>query len=137
MPIEDDNLLRSILTSARTIAVVGASNKPYRDSNRITDLLIHRGFAVYPVNPAYAETNGVKCHPDLRSIQRPIDIVNVFRNPAALKEIVDDAIAVKAKTLWLQYGVVNEVEAERAERAGIQVVMDHCIAVDLGRLVRR
>ena len=136
MPIESDTTIRDILTTAKTIAVVGASNKPYRDANRIADLLIRAGYAVFPVNPAYSETNGVKCYPDLKSVPVPIDIVDVFRNPEAVDEVADEAIAVKAKTLWLQLGVVNEPAARRAEAAGMQVIMDHCIAVDLRRLIR-
>jgi predicted CoA-binding protein len=137
MPIESDDTIRTILTTAKTIAVVGASNKPYRDANRITDVLIRAGYDVYPVNPAYSETNGLKCYPDLKSVPVPIDIVDVFRNPEAVDEIVDETLAAQAKTLWLQLGVVNESAAKRAEAGGVQVVMDHCIAIDLRRLVPR
>ncbi len=134
MPIEDDAAIRRILQTAKTVAVVGASTKPYRDSNRIADFLIRQGYTVIPVNPAYAETNGLKCYPDLRSVPVPIDIVDVFRNPDEIDDTVDEAIAVKARTLWLQLGVVNEAAARRAEAAGIQVIMDHCIAIDYQRL---
>jgi predicted CoA-binding protein len=136
MPIENDAEIRNILMRAKTIAVVGASDKPYRDSNRIAEYLMRKGYTVYPVNPAYKETNGVQCYPDLASLPVPVDIVDVFRNSNAVDEVVTQAISVKAKTVWLQYGVVNEVAASRAESAGIAVIMDHCIAVDYGRLVR-
>jgi predicted CoA-binding protein len=136
VPIESDIEIKAILTSAKTIAVVGASNKPYRDSNRIADVLIRAGYDVYPVNPAYAQTNDVKCYPDLRSIPVPIDIVDVFRKPEVVDEIVDEALAVKAKVLWLQLGVINEAAARRAEQGGMKVIMDHCIAVDHRRLMR-
>lgn len=136
MPIEDDEKIREILATATTIAVVGASNKPYRDSRRIAGYLKHHGYSVVPVNPNYAEVDGEKCYPDIESIGRPIDIVDVFRNPAAVGEIINQAIAVKAKTVWLQSGVINEKAARKAEAAGLQVVMDHCIAIDHSRLIR-
>jgi uncharacterized protein len=136
MPIEDDKKIKEILTSAKTIAVVGASNKTYRDSNRIGIFLKHKGYTIIPVNPNYTEIDGEKCFSDLKSIGRKIDIVNVFRNPEAVDEIADEAIIVKAKTLWLQLGVVNQLAAEKAEKAGVHVIMDHCIAVDYSRLMR-
>ena len=136
MPIEDDNKIKEILTTAKTIAVVGASSKPLRDSHRILQYLKREGFKVIPVNPKYTEIDGVKCFPDLESIGIPIDIVDVFRNPDAVDEIVAEAIAVKAKTIWLQLGVVNGTAARKAEKAGLQVVMNHCIAIDHSRLAR-
>lgn len=136
MPIHSDDEIRAILRTTKTIAVVGASNKPFRDSNGIADHLIRAGYDVIPVNPAYQETNGRKCYPDLGSIGRPVDMVDVFRNPDAVDEVVDQAIAVKAKVLWLQLGVVNEAAATRAEEAGITVIMDRCISVEYSRLMR-
>jgi uncharacterized protein len=136
MPIEDDKRIKDILMAARTIAVVGASNKPLRDSHRIMQYLKREGYIVVPVNPAYHQIDGEKCFPDLISVQRPIDIVDVFRNPDAVDAIVEEAIAVKMKTLWFQLGVVNAVAARKAEQAGLQVVMDHCIAIDHSRLIR-
>jgi predicted CoA-binding protein len=136
VPIEQDEDLREILRTARSIAVVGASNKPYRDAHGIADMLIRAGYDVIPVNPAYPETNGRTCYPTLQAIGRPVDIVDVFRNPDAVDEVVDDAIAAGARVLWLQLGVVNEPAALRAEAAGLRVVMDRCIAVEHRRLVR-
>ncbi len=135
MPIEDERTIESILRTARTIAVVGASPKPWRDSSSISHFLIAKGYEVYPVNPGHEVLYDRKCYKDLKSIPAPIDIVDVFRNPEAAAEVVDEAIAVKAKTVWLQLGVVNEKAAEKAEQAGLQVVMDHCIAVDHARLI--
>ena len=135
MPIEDDGRIRDLLSSAATIAVVGASPKPYRDSNSIADFLIRQGYEVYPVNPAYTETNGRTCYPNLASIPRPIDIVDVFRRPDAVDEIVDQAIAVHAKAVWLQLGATNEAATARAERAGLAVVMERCISVEYRRLL--
>jgi uncharacterized protein len=136
MPIEDDKKIKDILMTARTIAVVGASNKPLRDSHRIMQYLKRERYVVIPVNPTYSEIDGEKCFPDLASVHSPIDIVDVFRNPDAVDEIVEEAIAVKTKTLWLQLGVVRAAAARKAEQAGIQVIMDHCIAIDHSRLIR-
>lgn len=136
MPLQDDAVIASVLRSSRTIAVVGASPKPWRDSGSITRYLMQRGYDVYPVNPAYNELFGKKCYKDLESIPVPIDIVDVFRNPDALDSVVEEAIAVKAKTLWFQLGVINAKAAVKAERAGLQVIMDHCIAVDHSRLIK-
>jgi predicted CoA-binding protein len=136
MPIDDDKKIKEIFSSAKTIAVVGASNKPLRDSHRIMQYLKREGFIVLPVNPMYTEIDGEKCYPNLLSIGKPIDIVDVFRNPDAVDEIVVEAIAVKAKTIWLQLGVVHAAAARKAETAGLQVVMDHCIAIDHSRLMR-
>ncbi len=136
MPIDDDKRITEILKTAKTIAVVGASSKPWRDSSRIAQVLMEEGYEVFPVNPNYPEVLGKKCYPDLKSVPSKIDIVDVFRNPKQVDEIIDDAIAVKARTVWMQLGVVNEQAAHRAELAGLQVVMDHCIAVDHARLMR-
>ena len=136
MPIDDDEAIRRILKSAKTIAVVGASTKPWRDSNSIMQFLIDQGYKVFPVNPKYSEVLGITCAPDLSSVPEKIDIVDVFRRPEVLDEIVDDALEVGVKTLWLQVGVVNETAAERAERAGLNVIMDRCIRIDHQRLLR-
>jgi predicted CoA-binding protein len=136
MPIEDDKAIETILRKARTIAVVGASPKPGRDSGVIASFLAGKGYTVIPVNPAYQEVLGMKCYPDLASIGSPVDIVDVFRNPNEVMPIIDEAIATGAKTVWMQLGVINDEAAEKAEGAGIQVIMDRCIAVDHRRLVR-
>lgn len=135
MPIEDEHTIRQILEESRTIAVVGASQKPWRDSNSIARFLIRQGYVVYPVNPRYEEIDGVKCYPDVKSIPARIDIVDVFRQSSAVPDIVDDAVSAEAKILWLQFGVIHEEAAEKAEQAGLQVIMDHCIAVDHRQLV--
>jgi uncharacterized protein len=137
MPIDDDNKIKEILATVHTIAVVGASSRPLRDSHRIIQYLKREGYTVISVNPMYTEIDGEKCYPNLTSIGKPIDIVDVFRNPDAVDEIVEEAIAVRAKTIWLQLGVVNAAAAKRAEKAGLQVIMDHCIAIDHSRLMRQ
>ncbi|MBI3005198.1 MAG: CoA-binding protein [Ignavibacteriales bacterium] len=135
MPFDDDATLRKILKEAKTIAVVGASEKPWRDSKNIAEFLIREGYDVIPVNPKYETVLGRTCYPDLQSVPQRVDIVDVFRNPEHLDEIVKGAIETKAKTMWLQLGVVNEEAAWKAEEAGIQVVMDRCILVDHRRLM--
>jgi predicted CoA-binding protein len=136
MPIEDDNLIREILTKAKTIAVVGASDKPLRDSGRIAEYLKREGYRVIPVNPAYSEVGGEKCYPDLASIGTPVDIADVFRNPETLESVVDDAIASGTGTIWFQLGVINPSAALKAEKAGLKVVMNHCISIDHSRLIK-
>ena len=136
MPIEDDKLIGSILQSARTIAVVGASPKPGRDSGTIAAFLVARGYNVFPVNPMYDDVRGMRCYPDLKSIGKPVDIVDIFRKPDEVLPITDEAIAIGAKTVWMQLGVINHGAAAKAEQAGLQVIMDRCIAVDYRRLVR-
>jgi predicted CoA-binding protein len=135
MPIHDSDGIRKILQEARTIAVVGASPKPWRDSNSISHFLVGKGYTVYPVNPKYTEIEGAQCYPDVKSIPEKIDIVDVFRQSTAIPGVVTDAIAAGAKILWLQYGVIHEVAAAEAEQAGLKVVMDHCIAVDHRQLL--
>lgn len=136
MLIEDDDAIRKILIEAKTIAVVGASEKPWRDSNSIMRFLIDVGYKVFPVNPHYSEVLEIPCASDLSRVPRGIDIVDVFRRPEALGSIVDEAITNGAKTLWLQLGVVNDNAAKKAEQAGMNVIMDHCIRMDHRRLVR-
>jgi predicted CoA-binding protein len=135
MPIDRDDKLREILLESRTIAVVGASQKPWRDSNRIMQFLMNAGYEVHPVNPAYDEVLGRRCYPDLGTVPASIDIVDVFRNASAVPEITRAAVAAKAKTLWLQSGIIHTEAASQAEEAGLQVVMDRCIAVDYRRLI--
>jgi predicted CoA-binding protein len=136
MPIEDDDAIREILGGAKTIAVVGASVKPWRDSNSVMQFLIEAGYKVFPVNPKYSEVLRIPCVPNLSHVPKGIDIVDVFRRSEALDLIVDEAIANGAKTLWTQFGVVDVKAAAKAEQAGMKVIMDHCIRVDHRRLLR-
>lgn len=125
-----DEELKNLLTNAKTIAVVGASPKPYRDSGAIAEYLGKKGYTVYPVNPKYEEILGMKSYPDLRSIPVKVDIVDIFRNPDDVEPVIDEAIAIGAKAVWMQLGVVNEAAATKAEAAGLDVIMDRCIAVE-------
>jgi len=136
VPIEDEKTIASILKNAKTIAVVGASPKPWRDSGSIGQYLIHKGYEVFPVNPKYEEVLGRKCYSDLKSIPKKIDIVDIFRNPDQVEPVIDEAISIKAGTVWMQLGVVNKKAAQKAKKAGLNVVMDHCIAVEHSRLIK-
>jgi predicted CoA-binding protein len=134
-----DGEIRRILSNPTTVAVVGCSDSPARDSLRIAILLKNKGFKVIPVNPslqpeALMKVLGQRCYPDLQSIPEPVEIVDVFRRSDFLPEVVSQAIAKGAKILWCQLGVVDLAQAERATRAGMTVVMDRCPAIEYGRL---
>ena len=128
--VTTDEQIKELLGTAKTIAVVGASPKPWRDSGEIASFLKRKGYTVYPVNPKYDEVLGMKCLPDLKSIPVPIDIVDIFRNPDDVEPVIDEAIAIGAKSVWMQLGVVNDHAAAKAEQAGLAVVMDRCIAIE-------
>ncbi|WP_242414827.1 CoA-binding protein [Sphingomonas panni] len=132
----DDDGIRTLLTEARTIALVGASDRPDRASYGVMAYLQQRGYRVIPVNPQITgeHLHGEFVFRDLDQIGEKIDIVDVFRNSAAAGEVVDAAIAAGAKAVWMQLGVVNEAAAARAEAAGLQVVMDRCPKIEIPRL---
>jgi predicted CoA-binding protein len=115
--------VREILTTAKTIAVVGLSDKPDRDSHRVAAYLQRAGYRIIPVNPAVAEVLGERSYASLRDVPEKIDVVDVFRRADAVPPIVDDAIAVGAKAVWMQDGVVHNEAAEKARAAGLKVVM--------------
>jgi predicted CoA-binding protein len=134
-----DAEIRAILSHPATVAVLGCSDNPARDSLRIAMLLMRKGFRVIPVNPrlesdALMDALGERCYPDLASIPGAVEIVDVFRRPEHLPEIAEAAIAKGARVLWCQLGVVNLKAAERAQSAGLTVVMDRCPAIEYGRL---
>jgi len=131
-----DDELRDLLTNARTIAMVGASDRPNRPSHGVMKILQDHGYRVLPVNPQITgeHVHGEYVWRELSQIGVPIDIVDIFRRPEAAGEAVDQAIAVGAKAVWLQLGVVNPEAAARAEAAGLKVVMDRCPAIELRRL---
>ena len=111
----------------RTIAVVGISDDPARPSNFVARFLEEHGYKIIPVNPKLTEWEGKKCYPDLLSIPISVDIVDIFRRSEAIPPIVDEAIAIKAKAVWMQEGIINEEAAAKAQEAGIEVVMDKCM----------
>lgn len=129
-----DARILEILTKPRRVAVVGCSPDPNRDSHRIAKLLLDRGHRIFPVNPRGGQILGRPVARSLTSLTEPIDVVDVFRRPQALPEVVTDSITIGAKILWLQLGVVDDAEAIRATAAGLTVVMDRCPAIEYRRL---
>ena len=131
---EDINTLRRILRQSKTIAVVGLSANWWRPSYFAAKYLQEHGYRVIPVNPQYQEVLGEKCYASLRDIPEPVDIVDCFRKSEDIPSIADEAIAIHAKVLWMQLGVINHAAAEKARKAGLEVVMDRCVKIEHGRL---
>jgi len=134
-----DAAIREIIAHPATVAVVGCSDNPARDSLRIAMLLKSRGFRVIPVNPAIApdalrEVLGERCYPDLVSIPDPVEMVDVFRRSEFVVEVAEQAIRKGARILWCQLGVINLEAARRARETGMTVVMDRCPAIEYARL---
>lgn len=130
--------IEDILSSVKSIAVVGASPKSWRPSNQVTRKLIEAGYDVYPVNPGIApgEILGRRAYASLADIGHPVDMVDVFREPAALGRVADQAVATGAGVLWFQLGLSDSEAARRAESAGLRVVMNRCPKIELGKLGR-
>lgn len=124
-----DEALRTLLTNATTIAVVGASANPEKPSHGIMQRLLAAGYRVIPVNPKETEVLGEKAYASLADIPVPVDIVDVFRRSEDTPGIADEAVAIKAKALWLQLGITSEDAATRATAGGVTVIMDKCIGV--------
>ena len=136
MPLNAPQDIATLLNETRTIALVGISDRPDRASNHVMKVLQDHGYRVLPVNPQIAgeHVHGEFVWGRLSDIGVPIDMVDIFRRSDAAGEVVDDAIAIGAKAVWMQLGVVNEAAAARAEAAGLKVVMDHCPAIEIRRL---
>ena len=136
MPLTADADIKALLESARTIAMIGASDRPDRPSYGVMAKLQAHGYRVIPVNPQITgeHIHGEFVFRELSQLGDPIDIVDIFRNSAAAGEAVDQAIAAGAKAVWMQLGVVNDEAAARAEAAGLKVVMNRCPAIDIPRL---
>ncbi len=132
----NDQSIKQILQATRTIALVGASDKPERPSYRVMDYLLQQGYRVIPVNPSLAGKTilGQTVQASLSEISEPVDMVDVFRSADAAYAIAQEAIAINAKTLWLQLAIINEEAATLAAAAGLQVVMDRCPKIELPRL---
>jgi predicted CoA-binding protein len=125
-----------LLQSSKTIAVVGLSSRKFRASYGVSQYMQHAGYRIIPVNPHETEVLGEKSYPNLEAVPERVDIVNVFRRSEFVPEIVESAIRVGARTIWMQEGVVHEQAASRAREAGLEVVMDRCILKEHGRLTR-
>lgn len=132
--MSDIATLRRVLQQTRSIAVVGLSADWSRPSNFAAKYMLEHGYRIIPVNPRYDEILGQKCYPDLASIPEPVDMVDVFRKPADCVAIAEQAVAIGAKTLWLQLGVVNDEAARIARAAGLTVVQDRCVKIEYARL---
>ena len=124
------------LREAKTIAVVGLSGRRYRPSHGVAEYLQRAGYRVIPVNPRETEVLGEKAYPDLASVPLPVDIVDIFRRSEHVPEIVEEAIRIGAKMVWMQEGVIHENAAQSALAAGLEVVMDRCILKEHRRLLR-
>ena len=133
-----DQELRALLQESRTIAVIGLSPNPMRPSNSVSRYMQRSGYTIVPVNPGHSEILGEKSYRTLTDAAREhdIDIVDVFRRSELVSPIVDEAIAIKPppKLIWLQLGVVDHAAQERAAAAGVPFIMDHCLAIEHGRL---
>ncbi len=127
MPAAPVDAIFDLLHRARNIAVVGLSNSPLRPSHGVSAYMQTRGYHIIPVNPNIDEALGEKAYRSLLEVREPVDIVNIFRRPQFVDEVVDQAIARKVPAIWMQEDVINERAAEKARKAGIFVVMDRCI----------
>jgi predicted CoA-binding protein len=136
MPLTADADIAELLSTTRTIALVGISDRPTRPSYGVMRTLQMHGYRVFPVNPQITgeHVHGEYVWRELAQIGEPIDMVDIFRNSEAAGDAVDEAIATGAKAVWMQLGVINEAAAARAEAAGLKVVMDRCPAIEIPRL---
>jgi predicted CoA-binding protein len=133
--MNNDQMMKDILLSAKTIASVGLSSNTEKESYWIASYLKEQGYRMIPVNPTADEILGEKAYPDLESVPEKIDVVQVFRRPEDVPPVVDSAIKVGAKVVWMQEGIVNEEAAQKARQASLQVVMDACMRATHRRLI--
>ena len=132
--MDDILTLRRILKESRVIAMVGLSANWYRPSYFAAKYMLDHGYRVIPVNPSYQDVLGQKCYPALRDIPEQVDIVDCFRKSEEIMPLAEDAIAIGAKVLWMQIGVINESAAEKTRKAGLDVVMNRCVKIEYARL---
>jgi predicted CoA-binding protein len=135
MPLSEANEIADLLRNVRTIALVGASDRPDRPSNRVMKFLQDHGYRVIPVNPMITgeHIHGEYVWRELSQVGTAIDMVDIFRRSSEVGPIVDQAISIGAKAIWMQLGVINEAAAAKAEAAGLKVVMDHCPKIEIVR----
>ena len=118
------------------MAIVGLSPKPTRPSHNVAIYLLANGYRVVPVNPGFTEVLGIPCYPNLKAIPHPVEMVDIFRRPDEVFPVVEEAIQIGAEVVWMQLGIVNEEAASLAKRAGLDVVMDKCTAIEHKALLR-
>jgi uncharacterized protein len=135
--LQDPLTIQRVLHTSKTIAIVGLSPNELRASYFVGYYLRRHGYRVIPVNPRETEILGQKCYPSLPEVPEPVDVVDVFRAPDALPGIARDAVAIGAKTLWCQFGVINDEGAQVAEDGGVTVIMDRCLKVEHARYLGR
>ena len=133
--MDHDEFLKDILVAAKTIASVGVSSNQEKESYWIASYLKDQGYRVIPVNPTASEIFGEKAYPDLESVPEKIDVVQVFRRPEDVPPVVEDAIKVGAKVIWMQEGIWHDAAAQKARDAGLKVVMDACMRATHRRLM--
>lgn len=133
--MNSDQMMKDILLSAKNVASVGLSSNMEKESYWIVSYLKDHGYHIIPVNPTASEILGEKAYPDLSSVPEKVDVVQVFRKPEDVPPVVDEAIKIGAKVVWMQEGIVNEEAAEKARAAGLQVVMDACMRATHRRLI--
>ena len=129
-PAEQVAVIRRILNDSRTIAVVGMSPKPHRPSHQVGAYLIDAGYTVIPVNPGQGSILGLSCYPNLKAVPQRIDLVDIFRRPEAVMPVVEEALEVGVRFIWMQEGIINHEAAAKAEAAGLEVIMDRCTKID-------
>jgi predicted CoA-binding protein len=134
--MNNDADVLEMLKATKTIAVVGLSSDPFRPSHGVSEYMQHRGYRIIPVNPSEGEVLGEKAYASLQDVPESFEMINVFRRPNAVPEIVEQAIQRKVPYLWLQEGIVHEEAAKRAREAVIKVVMDRCVLKEHRRLLR-
>jgi uncharacterized protein len=134
---QDATIIREILHTTRTVAIVGLSSNVLRASNFVGFYMQRHGYRIVPVNPRETEVLGETSYPDLKSIPFQVDVVDVFRAPAAVPAIATDAVSIGAKALWLQFGVISPEGAQLAAAAGLNVVMDRCLKIEHARHMGR
>lgn len=140
MPSTPNDTIRDVLTSVSTIALIGASEDPYRPSHEVMEFLQKQGYRVIPVNPGLAGKTllGEVVHATLAEIPDPVDMVDIFRRSEFAGAIADEAVAIGAKVVWMQLDVIDEEAAARARAAGVTVIMDRCPKIEISRLgIRR
>lgn len=132
--ITEDNEIKAILQTCRTVAIVGLSLKKDRDSYRVAEYLKHHGYTVIPIRPAQTEILGEKAYPSLDDVRLPVDIVDVFRKSEQIMPHAQEALRLKPKVFWMQLGIENQEAAKCLTDAGIDVIMNQCIKVEHERL---